>query len=239
LRQGLTDEDHSAIAERRQVKTAKDLHGRDKWGNFWYHYKFHVLFFGFIAAVAAFLIYDFASRTPEDMRILTITNTQQISSVVMIKERDILSAFSAFALDSNSDGTVNVNNFLIDLHSEAGYDPNVFMSNQTKLYGEMQTAVAQMYLCTRSMADVISDGDTGFFVNLAERFPECDSITEDVFFRVKGSAFAKAAQWESSCPEDLFLCVRGSGGSAGAREDAIDTISNIINDVQRPVDSEE
>jgi hypothetical protein len=235
LRQGLTDVDHSEITQRRQVKTARDLHGKDKWSNFWYHYKLHVIFTTFIAAVATFLIVDFMSRTPEDLRILTITNDQATGSIVLIKEREILAAFTAFVPDVNSDGTVNVNNFLIDMQSEAGYDPSMFISNQTKLYGEMQTAVAQLYMCTRSMADVISSGDTGFFVNLAVIFPDCDSITEDVFLRVKGSAFAAAAQWESSCPEDLYLCVRGSGGSEGTRQDAIETVGNIINNVQREI----
>jgi hypothetical protein len=239
LRQGLTDVDHSDIIRRREVMTAKDLQGKDKWSNFWFHYKFHVIFFGFLAAVAAFLIYDFVSRTPEDMRVLTVTNTQAISSAVLLKEPEILAAFRAFAPDVNSDGTVHVNNFLIDLQSEAGYNPNMFISNQTKLYGEMQTAKAQLVLCTRSMADVISDGDTGFFVNLAEVFPDCDNITEDVFFRVKGSSFAAAADWEIGCPDDLFLCVRGSGGSEGARQDAIDFIGNVINNVQNQVGSDE
>lgn len=242
LKQGIIEQSE-IIAEDAPIEINMELHGKARWDNFWYHNKIIVLIVAFFVIVGTILIYDFVTKEHADFRVLTVADSAESVAVLFGKQYDLADALEQFAADYNSDGKIIAENFYIDINQAEGVggtgaDPNVFIANQTKFVGEMQSGTAQIVIAPMSVMEIIvmNDDATELFENLREMFPNYGGeIVDGMYLRVKRTALAAAASWESSCPEDMYLVLRKTGGTPADHERALQIVTNIIDNNKQSI----
>lgn len=238
LKQGLIEESE-IIKEEKPPKI--ELHGRARWENLFYHYK--VPFFLSILAVFVliFLMTDFFNRDVMDVRVLVVSSTSEANAVVSLNGDELELAFERFCPDFNNDKKVHVDAFVINMTREEYTDPNMYVANQTKLFGEMQSGVAQMLLGDSKAFSLIIGEDEkidDFFIDLSEIYPDNPQIWNKYYFKVRGSKLANAVNWIGGCPDDMYIAIRKNSYGFGTsvrdtekyRQQAQEILDNIVND---------
>lgn len=93
---------HKAYEEKVEVKPVTF---RQKWNNYWYHYKLHTFAAVIAVALVSFFVYDMVTKEEYDISIMAITNTM---NTVMEYPEDQLAEWSDCIEDINGDGKQNV-----------------------------------------------------------------------------------------------------------------------------------
>lgn len=237
LKQGII-ETSETIKEEKPQKI--ELHGKAKLANIYYHYKVPIFLTVFLVAIAAFLIIDYLTREQMDARILAISSTPETSAVYYIKATELETAFERYCPDFDENGNIHVDTYFVDINQSENADPNMMIANQTKLFGEFQLGVAQMIMADRNAFDAIVGSNiplSDAFIDLSELYPDNPQIVDKLFFKVKGSNYARTANWEASCPEDIYIAVRKDREGITSNEDEINKhhenalliLDNIVN----------
>lgn len=235
LKQGIIEESDTIKEEK--IEYAKPVGAKAKLLNFLYHYKLVIIVVVFLAGVFAFMMYDTLSKEKADLRIMLVATTDEINSTLYLKTNDIELAVEKYCPDFDNSGYVHVETYYVDL-TEGG-DPNYYFSNQAKLYGEISTGTAHIFMGNKDMFQgIIGDADPAeMFVNLGELYPDNENI-DGIYYKIKGTEFAKACKWIESCPDDLYICVRSvfDGMTSNQEkmlenhEKSLEVLDNIIND---------
>lgn len=237
LKQGLIEESET-IKEDKPQKI--ELHGRAKWENIFYHYKVPIFLGIFAVIVVTFLSVDYFNREKMDVRVLMISSTEDAGNIISLKGEALEFAFERYCPDFNGDGKVHVEAYLIDLYQGEYADPNMVMANTAKLFGEMQTGIGQMIIGNKdAFAEIIGKEEKieDYFTDLSELYPDDPQITDRFYYKIKGSNLARAAAWEGSLSDDMYITVRKNTEGFGSnpeetaeyREQALEMLDNIIN----------
>lgn len=212
---------------------------RNKTANFFYHYKWHLIAGLFFAAVIFFLVYTTVSREKADIRVLIFSGDKEVSGSLYYKNHDLELALERYTSDFDENGNVHVDVYYMDMNPEQ--DGTYYTINQTKLMSEIGMATAQLYIADRTQLETIlgdQDASKGF-EDLSALYPDDPQVTDKYYYKVKGSAFAEAAMYMESCPEDLYIVVRSNDFSGYAKLDegtienhrrALETLDNIVKD---------
>ena len=209
--------------------------------NFFYHNKWFVIVGVFFALLVAFLAYQTLTREKADMTVVLVTSDSVKAPNLYQKVQDIELALEKYCPDFDNDGNVHVDVYTIDL-TKSNPDPQYVNSNATKFFGEMQRGIAQLFICDTGI--LVGDGesvdDAVSFESIFKDLGKATGIEEYNgvhSISLKGTAFAKDAKWENSCPEILGFSIRNMtsdqmGYSEGALlrgEQAAQVLSNILN----------
>lgn len=117
---------------------------KEKWDNFWYHYKFHVLGGVFALSLITTFIYSIVSKPKYDCSLVLVTqrpfdSTQEFFNLHADK---ILPDF-----DNNGATILDVLPItLVEYNDKALVDPNAAMANQAKLLGVLSGGENFLYL---------------------------------------------------------------------------------------------
>lgn len=248
LKQGLIEESETIHEEKRPEKY--EIHGgKAKVSNFFYHYKWHVIVIAFFALVLTFLIYTTVTREQKDIRVLLTSNDRSVASSMYFKTEKIELAIEQYCPDFDKNGNIHAEVYYIDMVADED-TASYYMSNQAKFYGEISVAEAHIFIANRDLIDTEFVGSNEYsdvLVNLSELYPDDPNIIDDYFYRINGTAFADAAKYVETCPEDMYIVIRGnfdgmkalSGNELEQHERALEVFDNIIKDNKvNPVEEE-
>lgn len=182
-------------------------------GNFFYHNKVYIIFGTLLAALAAFLIYDYVSTVRPDAVIMIIASDGEFNFIT----EDISEFLGQYCGDNNGDGKVSVRvSYLPAAPSEDSVSMYYQQADQTKLMAEFQGTEAIMVMGDYEACEVLGITE-GVLADLSEYFPDDENVTE-LGYMLSGTNFAKDISYEGLA-DNIFLGFRQpKKGSFGTSE---------------------
>ncbi|HIU30601.1 MAG TPA: hypothetical protein IAB66_00345 [Candidatus Caccousia avistercoris] len=117
---------------------------KDKWDNFWFYHKKHVIIGTLAAILVGYMIYDLATKVEPDYNVAILSS----QTIAYDAAEYLADALAPYGEDLNGDGqvVVQVNTFDIAQGAAAeNVDPNVQMASMTKFMGDLQTGDSYIY----------------------------------------------------------------------------------------------
>lgn len=182
-------------------------------GNFFYHNKVYIIFGTLLAALAAFLIYDYVSTVRPDSVVMIIASDGEFNFIT----EDISEFLGQYCNDNNGDGKVSVRvSYLPAAPSEDSVSMYYQQADQTKLMAEFQGTEAIMVMGDYEACEVLGITE-GVLADLSEYFPDDENVTE-LGYMLSGTDFAKDIGYEGLA-DNIFLGFRQpKKGSFGTSE---------------------
>lgn len=182
-------------------------------GNFFYHNKVYIIFGTLLAALAAFLIYDYVSTVRPDAVVMIIASDREFNFIT----EDISEFLGQYCGDNNGDGKVSVRvSYLPAAPSEDSVSMYYQQADQTKLMAEFQGTEAIMVMGDYEACEVLGITE-GVLADLSEYFPDDENVTE-LGYMLSGTDFAKDIGY-GELADNIFLGFRQpKKGSFGTSE---------------------
>lgn len=182
-------------------------------GNFFYHNKIYIIFGTLLAALAAFLIYDYVSTVRPDAVVMIIASDGEFNFIT----EDISEFLGQYCSDNNGDGKVSVRvSYLPAAPSEDSVSMYYQQADQTKLMAEFQGTEAIMVMGDYEACEVLGITE-GVLADISEYFPDDENVTE-LGYMLSGTDFAKDIGYEGLA-DNIFLGFRQpKKGSFGTSE---------------------
>lgn len=165
---------------------------KEKWNNFWFQYKWHVIAITAITVVLAVLITQCATRTKYDLEVVYFTYT----AVLDEQTQAVADYIKQYASDTNGDGEINVQII------------NCSYSNSS---GDTQYRYTMM---TKLQALIAGDQNALLYITDSESYKYLDGLSEDSIFEDEpykfGEDFYTATESENlgNLPEGLQISCR-------------------------------
>lgn len=194
---------------------------KQKWQNFWFYYKWWVVFFAFLAIVIGVCVYQIATQVKPDYLIVMVTRDTMNDSSITSMEMDM----SQYAEDLNKDGKIKVEIENLSLAQYAGGVKNVAAeTNATKLMAYLVSADAMCFIfddvCYNDyLAQLKESADDGIFFDELKVSSEGYEPKEH-YWNWNGDS-RSTSYWGVELPNTLYFGVRIMGGTAngtGAQE---------------------
>ncbi len=240
MKQGIIEE--SDLIQQDVHEEIEKPKGIKAFENFMYRNKWYAIVGVFMAFVLVFLIVQTVTREAADMTVLLVTSDSAKAPNVYQKVKDIELALEEYCPDFDGNGNVHVDVFHIDL-TKSGGDPQYINANSTKLFGELQRGVGQLFICDKAILGEEEETETEaedyfdtVFMDLGKA-TGTDRFLGTTSIKVKDTPFAKEAKWENSCPDVLGFSIRKteeglmghSDDSIKRNEQAQQVLKNILN----------
>lgn len=183
-------------AEHIEPKTFKE-----KWANYWYHYKW--LTFGCVAAVliGGFFVYDMVTKEKYDMSIMMITKDYYDSESVGA----YIDKTAQYCPDTDENEEQNISFMAIQMDRENSEqaDPNFYMAQFVKMTSSISEGMDAVYLMDQDNYDFLTqeEGDVKF-VDLSQ-FSDNENVEGDKYY-IKNDALLG----DVDAGNDLFLVLR-------------------------------
>lgn len=195
-----------------------------KIGNFFYHNKVYLIFGTLLAALAAFLIYDYVSTVRPDAVVMIIASDGEFNFIT----EDISEFLGQYCADNNGDGKVSVRvSYLPAAPSEDSVSMYYQQADQTKLMAEFQGTEAIMVMGDYEACEVLGITE-GVFADMSEYFPDDENVTE-LGYMLSGTDFAKDIGYEDMA-DNIFLGFRQpkKGGFGTSEKDFRENFDNAV-----------
>ena len=220
--------------EKEEVLVPKTF--KQKWKNYWYHYKGTTWLTVFISVLAVWFIRDmFFSPKPDlSIGIATYTGVSYFTD-------DISEDLGAYAVDYNEDGQVLISASESYFNME---DAEMVSAYYQKFIAEISGGSELVFILDDFTYDVVLDNTEGesMFIDFGELYPDVDYIEGD---RIDITEHPLGTLWhlkslgstelEGYGDRRYYLCVRYLGNSARDNEenreelaDALDFVNNIV-----------
>ena len=137
---------------------------REKWDNFWFYHKKHVIIGILIAAVAGYMIYDTAHAVQPDYTVGLATQTAYPSQMTDALENEI----AKYGKDQNGDGRVVVEVAPYVLYAEKNLpsgsvvDPQALVAYQTKFVADISSGTSMIFLTDDETFQKVQSEDSIF-----------------------------------------------------------------------------
>ena len=238
MKQGLIEESE-LIPENEHIEKPQ-LHGWEKFSNFFYHNKIFILLGAFFAFVIGVIVYQFATREKEDLYILAVTYEKATSLSPRVERLEL--ALERYCPDFDENGKVHVSVNFIDRTTSADEIVTQYDDAQAqKLSIEFMAAEAQLYIADETYLSKLI-GENGereykkIFLDLSDICPE-DMLFDGVGVRVNQTALVQEMGWKN-CPDSVIILIRDeiNNGAASVkknaknRERALTVLRNILED---------
>lgn len=165
---------------------------KEKWNNFWFQYKWHVIAITAIAVVLAVLITQCATRTKYDLEVVYFSYT----AVLDEQTEAVADYIKQYATDTNGDGEINV---------------QIVNCSYSKSSGDSQYQYTMM---TKLQALIAGDQNALLYITDDESYKYLDDLSEDSIFEGEpykfGEDFYAATESENlgKLPEGLQISCR-------------------------------
>ena len=203
---------------------------KEKWKNYWYHYKLTTWMSLFIAVLVVWFVKDvfFGEKTDLSIGIATYTGVSYFTDSI---DTDL----AAYAEDYNGDGKVVVS------ASESYFsmdDAEMVSAYYQKFVAELSAGSELVFILDDYTYDMImenTEGD-GMFIDFEELYPDVDYVSGDRI-DITDTALGKLWHLPSLATTELegygnrryYLCVRYLGNSAKDNEENRKELSNALN----------
>lgn len=220
--------------EKEEVLVPKTF--KQKWKNYWYHYKGTTWMTVFILVLVVWFIHDMFFSPKPDLSIGIATYTG-----VSYFTEDISEDLGAYAGDYNEDGQVLISASESYFNME---DAEMVSAYYQKFIAEISGGSELVFILDDFTYDVVLDNTEGesMFIDFGELYPDVDYIEGD---RIDITEHPLGTLWhlkslgstelEGYGDRRYYLCVRYLGNSARDNEenreelaDALDFVNNIV-----------
>lgn len=148
---------------------------QDKWENFWYYHKYHVIAAIFVIFMIAVFINDKLAQVDYDYRISAVTDFNLTEEQIS----ELENTFKSIADDRNQDGEVNVQISNYTITKEGNVNPQAEIANQTKFMADLETGDSMIFIYTDNVYEMYKD-EMVFDVkdNTQVKLSECKKNTQ-------------------------------------------------------------
>lgn len=133
-------------SEVRNREPMKPKTPREKWENFWFYHKWHVIIGCLVAAVGAYLIFQTVTKVEPDYTIGLVCAKTYPDDAVEKFEKQV----EKYGVDRNKDGKVTVTIVQYNISSSSSAspltDPNAAMAASIKMDADIQTFSSALFL---------------------------------------------------------------------------------------------
>ncbi len=209
---------------------------KEKWANYWYHYKGTTWVTVFVVILAAWFIKDIFFGPKYD---ITVTAATKYSFSAI--NSDINTILDEYVTeDYNGDGKMNTiySEITVDYTGEE-IDPQVNMLNMQKFMAVFSSGTDLVFIMDQDAYDnITSNTDGELFVDFSEIYTDQDiDIIQGDKIILNDTKFGKKL-YLNNLDEDVFLCVRALGGTADpdkkkvqtAYQAGLDFVDNFLRD---------
>ena len=220
--------------EKEEVLVPKTF--KQKWKNYWYHYKGTTWLTVFISVLAVWFIHDMFFSPKPDLSIGIATYTG-----VSYFTEDISEDLGAYAGDYNEDGQVLISASESYFNME---DAEMVSAYYQKFIAEISGGSELVFILDDFTYDVVLDNTEGesMFIDFGELYPDVNyiegdkiDITEHPLGTLWHLKSLGSTELEGYGDRRYYLCVRYLGNSARDNEenreelaDALDFVNNIV-----------
>ena len=212
LKSGVIEESET-IKEVHEEK--RELHGKEKLVNFWYHNKIWILFSVFIIGVVTFILVDEFTRVRPDLSVMMIANNG-----LAYRQDELETFFEKYCDDVNGDGEVNVRVLILPLDPDSK-DYQAQQGYQAKFLAQVQVPDCMMVIID---SNIDKDFMGIFKDDLEKDFPGNKYIDEQGL-SLNFKFLAEELKFENM-PYDVHLSMRAP----------VNTLSTSIDDMQESYD---
>ena len=203
LKQGVITESDKVFPEQEPEK--KYTLG-EKIGNWLYHSKWWLGIAAFAVFIVGFLIYDYVTREDPDLRILQISENNDI-----YRHMPELTGWAAeHCEDYNGNGIVEVGLVYVPVSGDAmDSGTSDAESTNTQLMVQFQTATCMLVIADEASEHYLTPDGYGseIFTDLSALYPDCDAI-DGYKLMLKDTAFAEKLGLTEPLSEDTYLALR-------------------------------
>jgi hypothetical protein len=192
LRQGLVTAEESPLEINEKPQVVK-LTGKAALSNFVYHHSLQLKIAAFFLVIAGIFAYFTLSREKPDIIVLLIADTPEASMFFGSEMFELKRELERFTPDFDGNGKVVVECRFIDLVTHVGEierNPEAIQGNRIKLFGEVQSGNALIYIGNKEALENIP-GDVMpvedfyiIFCNINETKLEVD-YPDDIYIAVR------------------------------------------------------
>ena len=185
---------------------------REKWANYWYHYKGATWITVFVVILAVWFIKDIFFGPQYD---LTVTSASKFSFSAI--NPDINALLDEYITeDYNGDGKMNTiySEITVDYTGDT-IDPQVNMLNMQKFMAVFTSGTDLVFIMDQGTYDSITENSTDeIFTDFSEVYAGMDmEIVQGDKIILNNTRFGKEL-YMGNLGEDIFLCVRSMVGTA-------------------------
>ena len=211
LKAGMISEDD--IPKEEQEK--KEYTIWEKISNFFYHNKAYVIVGVLLTALAAFLIYDYASTVRPDIQALYIASDFDMSYYTDTAS-DIMSAYGQ---DYNKDGKSVFKLYYVPTGYADDTSASMYLAqgDRTKLLGEFQSGNSIIIIGTKEAFQSLGALE-GVFADCRSLFPG-DPYAEELGYRLAGTDFKEMIDRPDMDDSELYVSFRTPIKTMGLNED--------------------
>lgn len=236
LKQGLLDVEESEMIGEMQAAPVAKPKGMKAVENFFYHYKWHVIGFAFVAMLVGIMVGQAVTQKAKDLYVLVISTKNASGLYMKSMTEDLENALERYCPDFDNNGYVHVGVNYINLSTETGRTQLSDVDNY-KFSAEMNTGDSQFFIADTGVMDKVYqmlDGEGEFFVDLTEIYPDA-VLHEGKGLQLNTTGFIDEARWKS-CPDmvgiyvrDVFAHMTGNNAENDEqRERALIVLDNIV-----------
>lgn len=206
LKQGITNE-NDTIREEAEKEVKQTFF--QKIGSFFYLNKWWLGIGTIFAAIAVFLIINFAGKPRPDMEVIVIGDNYRLGYESRIEDY-----LSSFAEDYNNNGEVFA---MINYIPYTGDDKKDYANGvQTKLTAVLQADEAVILIGNSKAAEILNVEDT--FTDLTALYPDNKSVNVDKFMLSNTDFAEKIGIEKEKITDDWFIAIRNPKNLAFANE---------------------
>ena len=199
---------------------------KEKWKNYWYHYKTTTWVSVLAVIFVAWLIKDLFFGPEYDLTVAAATK-YSFSAV----NQNIADNMAKYIEDYNEDGKVNVSydEMVLDYDPESTLDPQTNVVNMQKFMAVMAAGDELIFIMDQDVYDsVVENSGEDIFVDLEELYPDqTDTVKGDKLI-LNDTRLGKQMNMDG-LDEDIFICVRALTGTAdGTKKKIYNTFCNSM-----------
>lgn len=218
------DSDTTQFFEKEEKIVPKTF--KEKWKNYWYHYKTTTWVSVLAVIFAAWLIKDLFFGPEYDLTVAAATK-YSFSAV----NQNIAENMANYIEDYNGDGKVNVtyDEMVLDYDPESTLDPQTNVVNMQKFMAVMAAGDELIFIMDQAVYDsVIENSGDEIFVNLEELYPDQTDTVQGDKLILNDTRLGKQMNIDK-LDEDIFICVRALTGTAdGTKQKIYDNFCNSM-----------
>lgn len=205
MKSGLTSEEDSEFTKKDEAY--EKPHGKAAVANFWYHYKFIVIFSFITLVVLGYLIYSESTRKRDDISVMVITDND-----LTLRTEEIEEFFEKYTDDIDGNGYVHVGVIVINISRQM--DTVTKSTYSQKFLAEIQTGEGMIVITDSHTSDEFM---SVMKTDLDKDFPDNKYIDEQGF-SFNSKVMAEEFNYELM-PNDVHMSIRIPQDTMGLSKD--------------------
>lgn len=230
LRQGAMEEPELTA---NAPKEKKEYTFKEKWDNYWFHYKKLTFGLVFAALLAGYFVYDMATVVKPDVSVLFISSCAPEIQMGYDRVEELIEFCSD---DYNGDGNVSAQVMYLPIMADkqSGENAQNLMADMTRFMGEIQSGQAMLVFADREV--YYNMELDGLFEDGSQLFPG-DPNAKELGYWLYDTEFAKLSNISTTLNADLFLGLRKLEGDRVDNKKFQKIYSDSLNTLTRLVEA--